>query len=121
MIYGKEEKMALIILLAAILIMSGFAVFMEIQGIYMFSPPYSEEADTGTLVTISGIADDIRETQSGGHMITYINEIKIFIPSDIVRNDLFAGDFIRVDGIVEEYMGEREIRAIKIELNKKTD
>lgn len=94
--------------------MSGCAVFMEIRGTYMFASPYSEDSGVGTLVMLSGVADSVKNTQSGGHMTTSVNGVKVFIPEEMVCPDLADGDFIHIWGIVDEYMDEMEIRSIKI-------
>lgn len=71
---------------------------------------FSVDAKDGMLVHLSGVAGDVRATQSGGHIIASVNGTKVFIPSDIAREvSLHSGDEVSLFGIVQTYRGEREI------------
>ena len=119
--FGREERIALILVLTVIVIIGTFAVFMENRGIDMFAASYSEDVGQGALVMISGTADEVRNTVAGGHITASVNGIRVFIPADAGCPLITDGDYIHVNGIVDEYMGEREIRAINIEIRKKTN
>jgi len=71
---------------------------------------FSADAKDGMLVHLSGMAGDVRATQSGGHIIASVNGTKVFIPSGIAREvSLHPGDEVSLYGIVQTYRGEREI------------
>jgi len=115
----REEKIALISLIIVVIMLSGYAFFMETLGTEMFASVYSEDAGVGSLVQLSGMADNVKTTQAGGHVTASINGVKVFISGDVFCPDFAVGDYIRVRGIVDEYMNEVEIRALEVEILKK--
>lgn len=109
-VFGKEEKYAILLLTAVIAISCLLFVFLEDAGKERFASPYSPSADTGELVFFEGISDEIIYTKTGGHIIVKSGDTRIFIRNGAGRDNLpEPGMMIQAVGTVEIYEGEKEI------------
>jgi hypothetical protein len=71
---------------------------------------FHQNQNEGTLVRIAGMIDEIRWTESGGHLNLRIDGTQIFLPSGVAEKlTLRKGDTVLIYGIVQTYRGEKEI------------
>jgi DNA/RNA endonuclease YhcR with UshA esterase domain len=71
-----------------------------------FCQTYAE----GTLVSIEGTVDELRWTQTGGHLNLKISETPVFLPAEIAAKlTIQKGDQVLIYGILQNYRGEKEI------------
>ncbi|EHQ35387.1 hypothetical protein [Methanoplanus limicola] len=110
MLFEREEKTALIILFAVIIIL--FSAHIIISGIDKaeFAQTYSNESERGSMVILNGGINSIERTKSGGHIILDVAGVKVFIPGGEEYNlSLQRDDIVEIIGNVDLYNGEREI------------
>jgi DNA/RNA endonuclease YhcR with UshA esterase domain len=64
----------------------------------------------GTLVRIEGMIDELRWTETGGHLNVRIAGTPVFLPSGVAEKlALRKGDRVLIYGIIQTYRGEKEI------------
>ncbi|UUX91275.1 OB-fold nucleic acid binding domain-containing protein [Methanoplanus endosymbiosus] len=110
MLFEREEKTALIILAAVIIVL--FLAQFAISGYDKseFAEIYSNESETGNLVILKGEINTIDRTKSGGHIILDVSGVKVFIPGGEEYNlSVQKNDIAEITGTVDLYNGEREI------------
>jgi DNA/RNA endonuclease YhcR with UshA esterase domain len=105
----KEEK-TIIILLA----MAGLSLSIAYLTFSSEYPRYTDDVSVGEHVQASGVITRLRTTNTGGHLIFYLqsNEgsIRCFLPGGAeMKASLGVGEHVTVCGKVSEYRGEREI------------
>ncbi len=108
--FGKEEKIAIILLLAVIAVSLVLFMVIDSAGKESFASPYSSSAGEGDLVIFRGPADEIIFTKTGGHIIVKSGNTGIFLRNAASQDVLpETGMIIHATGTVENYMGEMEI------------
>ncbi|WP_048149575.1 hypothetical protein [Methanolacinia paynteri] len=107
-VFGKEEKIGLMLLLAVIAISGVIFIVLDNAGKESFASAYSPSSEIGDLVSYDGEADEIIYTNTGGHLIVKSGNITIFIRNG-AGLDPEPGMLIHTVGTVDIYNGEREI------------
>ncbi len=108
----SEEKIVVILLVMASLSLLVSYLTLLPESEYR---EYSDSAEIGDWVRAEGIITEARTTDTGGHLILFIQDgegrrIKIFVPEGAeMRSSLNLGERIALRGRVSEYRGEREI------------
>jgi hypothetical protein len=109
-VFGKEEKLAILLLIAVTAASGTIFLLLDSAGKESFASPYGPSADTGDLVFYEGDVDEIIYTRTGGHIIVKSGNNTIFIRNGAVQE--ISGEpglMIHAVGTVENYEGEREI------------
>jgi hypothetical protein len=106
----REERLAFVLLvIVAIGIILGSVVLAGIDKGTLakdFSPMQPE----GSLVRIDGIVEELRWTQTGGHVNARVAGTQVFIPAAVAKKiTLRKGDHVLVYGIIQTYRGEKEV------------
>jgi DNA/RNA endonuclease YhcR with UshA esterase domain len=71
---------------------------------------FSQTETEGTLVRIEGMIDELRWTETGGHLNIKVAGTPVFLPSEVAEKLIIRkGDRVLVYGIVQTYHGEKEI------------
>ena len=107
---GRQERIALLLLLgvAAMVIMAHGVLTM--LGKQPFARLYTNTTPDGELVFLEGTIDNAALTKNGGHVTLRINNLTVFIPSQIAKDFSFQkGQQVSLYGVVETYRGEKEI------------
>lgn len=106
----KEEKIVAVLLVMAVLSL--------IIGYFGFVPTlaaYSSESKIGEHVFVEGTILSKEMTAKGGNLILSISNlnVKVFISKDNGAKEVYdnvkAGDNVRIEGKIAEYMNAREI------------
>jgi len=107
---GRQERLAILLLLVvAILVIVSHLVLNHV-GKGPFTAPYSENAEEGDLVSLSGTIENVKMTKDGGNCILTVDNVSVFLPNHVVSGHVITqGTNITVIGIVRIYMGKREI------------
>ena len=109
-IFGREEKTALMLLIMVVAISGAVYFLLESAGKESFAVPYDHSSGTGTLVIYDGVVDRIVYTKTGGHLIVGSGNETIFIRNGGLQKILAEpGLKIHAVGTIEIYNGEREI------------
>ena len=102
--------MAFFLLLSVTIAVISAHLFLGTLGKQSFATPFTNNSPEGELVFISGTIDRVVYTQTGGHMNLYVNNITIFVPSQVAQElTLRKGDSISLYGIVQTFRGKKEI------------
>ena len=107
-VFGKEEKIGLMLLLAVIAVSGMIFLILDDAGKESFASTYSPSSEIGDLVSYDGEADEIIYTNTGGHLIVKSGNITIFIRNG-AGLDPEPGMRIHTVGTIDIYNGEREI------------
>jgi len=108
--FERQERVAIILLVAVAIVVTGAHIVLAGLGKQPFSRPYTDNSPDGDLVSLEGRIDQITLTKSGGHMIVTVNNISVFLPAQVAREiTLQNGDRISVYGTVQTYRGKKEI------------
>jgi len=108
--YGRQERVALLLLLGVACTVIIAHLMLTTVGKQPFAQPFTDNSADGELVFFGGIIDQIIITKNGGHMNLYIDAITIFVPAQIAQElTLQKGDSITVFGVVQTYRGKKEI------------
>jgi hypothetical protein len=106
----RQERTAIFLLVGVTVVVLIAYVVLGILGNQPFARPYSGSSADGELVSFEGNVDQIALTRSGGHMALVVENLSIFIPSEVAKGvSLKKGDRISVYGIVQTYRGKKEI------------
>lgn len=106
----RQERVAVFLLLGVTIAVISAHLFLGTLGKQSFANPFTNNSADGELVFITGTIDRVVYTQTGGHMNLYVNNITIFIPSQVAQElTLRKGDSISLYGIVQTYRGKKEI------------
>lgn len=110
MLFEKEERTAIIILSAVIIILFSAQFIISGTDKAEFAEIYSDESEKGSMVILNGEINSIDRTKSGGHIILDVSGVKVFIPGGEEYNlSLKKNDIVEITGNVDLYNGEREI------------
>jgi hypothetical protein len=106
----QQERLAFVLLvIAAIGIILG-SIFLGGIDKGTLAKDFSQAQPEGSLVRIDGIVEELRWTQTGGHLNARVEGTSVFIPSAVAKKiTLRKGDRILVYGIIQTYRGEKEI------------
>ena len=116
----KEEKIVAVLLAMAILSLGvAYVTFFQNagEGIGSDALQLTELSSVGDVVYLEGTILSKKFTFTGDHLLLSVdydqNVVKIFIPNnngasdvDILVNE---NDYVRIQGILDEYEGEREV------------
>ncbi|MGP8328928.1 MAG: OB-fold nucleic acid binding domain-containing protein [Methanosarcinaceae archaeon] len=116
----KEEKIVAVLLVMAILSLAvAYATFFQNDGerIDRNIIQLNEQSSIGDYVFLEGTILNKKFTFKGDHLLLSIdhnqNIVKVFIPksngAEYIDNLLNENDYVRIQGIVNEYQGEREV------------
>lgn len=107
---GKEEKIALLLLIGiTVVTMVSYSV-LESVGKGPFATRYEETAHEGALVSLQGDIEEVNILENGGHIILTISGTRVFIPATVASGYSFRkGDPISLYGTVQTYRGDKEI------------
>ena len=116
----KEEKIVAVLLVMAILSLGvAYVTFFQGTGgsISGDAMQLTEESSVGDLVYFEGSILSKKFTFTGDHLLLSVdydqNIVKVFIPNNNgavgVDNMVNENDYVRIQGIVDEYQGEREV------------
>jgi DNA/RNA endonuclease YhcR with UshA esterase domain len=107
---GKEEKIALLLLIGITVVTMGSYTVLESVGKGPFATQYEECSDEGALVSLQGDIEEVNILENGGHVILTISGIRVFIPAPVAAGYSFRkGDPISLYGTVQTYRGDKEI------------
>ncbi len=107
---GKEEKIALLLLIGIAMVTIVSYTVLESVGKGPFAMQYEESAHDGALVSLRGDIDDVDVLENGGHVILTISGTRVFIPAPVAAGYSFGkGDAIFLYGTVQTYRGDKEI------------
>jgi len=108
----KEEKMVVVLLLMAL---GSLAV-----AFWTFSPEEgnsdSAAAKADSLLSLEGLILEMKPTNTGGNLLLRLDStsMPVFIPASAgageLREQLHAGDRIRIRGTVEDFQGKEELK-----------
>jgi DNA/RNA endonuclease YhcR with UshA esterase domain len=108
--FERQERMAALLLVSVAIVVIIAHVVLTGLGKQPFARPFTNSSPDGELVVVEGQIDQITLTKSGGHMTASVNNLSIFLPSQVVQGvSLQKGDRISVYGIVQTYRGKKEI------------
>jgi len=108
--FERQERTAILLLIGVIVVVLIAYAVLGILGNQPFARPYSGSSADGELVFFEGTIDQITLTSSGGHMTLAVENLSIFIPSEVAKDvSLKKGDRISVYGVVQTYRGKKEI------------
>ncbi|MDD3407848.1 MAG: hypothetical protein PHP13_07180 [Methanomicrobium sp.] len=110
MIFGKEERLALILIVLVLMAVFTVHLFLSHIGRESFAGIYENTSAEGELVTFTGTITDLHATNTGGHLIIETDGPVIFFEKGKDHENFFkAGDKIKATGIISIYQGTREI------------
>jgi DNA/RNA endonuclease YhcR with UshA esterase domain len=110
MVLVRQEKIALVLILAVIATVAIATFILESVGKGAFVRSMGPEAREGDLVSLQGSVEEVRATATGGHQVLRVAGVRVFVPATAVRNGWpRVGDEIRVFGTIQTYRGEREV------------
>jgi DNA/RNA endonuclease YhcR with UshA esterase domain len=108
--FERQERVAIFLLFGVAVAVITAHLILGSLGKEPFSKQFTNNSADGELVYIEGTIDQVALTKTGGHMTLLINNLTIFIPSQVARDLAFKkGANISVYGIVETYRGKKEI------------
>jgi DNA/RNA endonuclease YhcR with UshA esterase domain len=108
--FERQERMAILLLFGVAIAVIVAHVVLTSLGKQPFARPFTNSSADGELVFVEGSVDQITLTKSGGHMTVSVNNLSIFLPSQVVQGLSFQkGDIMSVYGIVQTYDGKKEI------------
>ena len=116
----KEEKIVAVLLTMAILSLGvAYVTFFQNDGdsINNDALQLTEQSAIGDFVYIEGTILNKKFTFKGDHLLLSVdydqNVVKVFIPNNNgavdVDNMVNENDMVRIQGIVDQYQGEREV------------
>ena len=106
----RQERIALVLLcVVSVVVVTASIILTGIEKADLASE-YTPLSREGTLVHLQGQVQEIRTTQTGGHIAASVNGTAVFIPADIAGTIfLHHGDRVSLYGIVQTYRGEKEV------------
>jgi hypothetical protein len=108
--FERQERVAILLLVGVAVIVFAATAVLGNLGKQPFARPYSGNSVEGELVSFEGTIDQIGLTKSGGHMTLVVENLSIFIPSEVATGmSLKKGDRITVYGLVQTFRGKKEI------------
>jgi hypothetical protein len=108
--FERQERVAILLLVGVAIVVIVAHFVLAGVGKQPFARPFTDSSSDGELVLVEGCIDQITLTKSGGHMIAGVNNLSVFLPTNVVRAvSLQKGDRISVYGIVQTYRGKKEI------------
>jgi len=108
--FERQERTAILLLIGIAVTLFIATAVLGSMGKPPFARPYSERTADGELVSFEGNIDQITITRSGGHMTLVVENLSIFIPSEVAKGvSLHKGDRIIIYGVVQTYHGKKEI------------
>lgn len=114
MFLSKPEKKAVVILLIVTALLAllfvATAYFIPDNG----AVPYSKDLPTGSFVKLEGTVEDIRLTNTGGHLILSVSGVNVFVYKGGSDLNLMKGDRVKILGKTEIYSGAEEIYVDKL-------
>ncbi len=116
----KEEKIVAVLLVMAILSLAvAYVTFFQDDGEWIGSDAiqFNERSSIGDYVYLEGTILNKRFTSTGDHLLLSVehgqNVTKVFIPNsngaEYIDNLVNENDHVHVQGIFDEYQGEREV------------
>jgi DNA/RNA endonuclease YhcR with UshA esterase domain len=109
-VFERQERVAVFLLLGVTIAVISAHLVLGTLGKESFANPFTNNSADGELVMVTGTIDRVVYTQSGGHLNLYVNNITIFVPSQVAQElTLKKGDSISVYGVVQTYLGKKEI------------
>ncbi len=108
--FEHQERVAVLLLVGVAMAVLMAHFVLAGLGKQPFARPFTTSSPDGELVVVDGQVDQISLTNSGGHMTVRVNNLSIFLPSQVVQKvSLKKGDRISAYGIVQTYRGKKEI------------
>lgn len=106
----RQERFALALITLVVIGIAGGTVLLSGIDKGALASEYHQDESDGSLVCINGTIEELRKTETGGHLIAEITGTTIFIPSNVASKvTLRKGDCVMVIGIVQTYRGTKEI------------
>lgn len=110
MYIGREEKVAISLLLAVVAVCGLLCLVLEDAGKESFASPYSQDSGEGDLVVFDGVVERVAYTNTGGHIIIDSGDAAIFIKNGAGSGlSPEPGMSVHAVGTLENYKGELEI------------
>jgi DNA/RNA endonuclease YhcR with UshA esterase domain len=106
----RQERLAfvLLVIVAIGIILGSIALAGIDKG--TFAKDFSPMQPEGSLVRIDGIVEELRWTQTGGHLNARVEGTQVFIPAAAAKKiTLRKGDHVLIYGIIQTYRGEKEV------------
>jgi DNA/RNA endonuclease YhcR with UshA esterase domain len=106
----RQERLAfvLLVIVAIGIILGSIALAGIDKG--TFAKDFSPMQPEGSLVRIDGIVEELRWTQTGGHLNARVEGTQVFIPAAVAKKiTLRKGDHVLIYGIIQTYRGEKEV------------
>ena len=108
--FERQERVAIFLLLGVTIAVIAAHLVLGTLGKQSFANHFTNNSADGELVIVTGTIDRIVYTQTGGHVNLYVNNITIFVPSQVSQElTLRKGDSISLYGVVQTYRGKKEI------------
>jgi DNA/RNA endonuclease YhcR with UshA esterase domain len=108
--FERQERVAILLLVGVAIAVIVAHIMLTGLGKQPFARPFTNNSTDGELVVVEGQIDQITLIKNGGHMTLNVNNLSIFLPSQVVQAvSLQKGDRISVYGIVQTYRGKKEI------------
>jgi DNA/RNA endonuclease YhcR with UshA esterase domain len=108
--FERQERIAILLLVGVAIAIIVAHVVLTSLGKQPFARPFTNTSADGELVFVEGQIDQISLTKTGGHMTVSVNNLSIFLPSQVVQGLSFQkGDIMSVYGLVQTYDGKKEI------------
>jgi hypothetical protein len=106
----RQERLAFgLLVIAAIGIILGSIMLAGIDK-GTFAKNFSPMEPEGSLVRVDGIVEELRWTQTGGHLNAKVAGTQVFIPAAVAKKiTIRKGDHVLVYGIIQTYRGGKEI------------
>ena len=105
----KQERLAVLILVAVLIVCGGVTWVLETMGKEPFSQRYSPDLSDGTLVDWDGVVQKITPVGSGSSLIMDVGGVQVFTSASTGSDSLTIGDHISLYGEVQTWKGKREI------------
>lgn len=108
--FGRQERLALLILVGVMIAVIAAHLVLENVGKRPFASPFTEMSHDGELVYLSGMVDHLVITKNGGHLILQVDNTSVFIPGQVASKvTVHNGENISLMGTVQTYQGKKEV------------
>jgi hypothetical protein len=108
--FGRQERLAFLLLISVAIVVVAAHLVLDTLGKRPFAVPFTDASGDGELVYLTGMIDHLVMTKSGGHLLMQVNNTSVFIPNPVAQTlALRNGENISVTGIVQTYLGKKEV------------
>jgi hypothetical protein len=105
----KQERLAVLILVAVLAVCAISAFVLETLGKEPFARQYDPGLPDGTLVAWEGIVQKIIRVSQGSSLIMDVSGVQVYVPSPVAPGLPEENDRITLYGVIQTWKGKREI------------